>query len=195
MGTELLAALKESTNYLTWAVFSFVACFSVYKTRDYRVKNKVKTSRCSHFIFWFYILFFFFFGVINIVLVIYEFSNSSIPYPVTGAVGFVALLVVINAAIVVFGKLEGTTGKSEGKIPTANSLKESVIQILDTDKYPVTWLIQMDKDNVVFSRIINGDVDESYAPVNYDKANVYAASILNGLQPPKHLFQSDIQTD
>lgn len=195
MGTELLAALKESANYLTWAVFSLVACFSVYKVKDDRIKNKVKISFWSHKMFWFYIVFFFALGMINVTLVIYEFSYRPIPYSIAGAIGLVVALVAINAAIVVFGKLEGTTDKSEGKMPTVNILKESVIRVLDTDKYSVTWLVQMDKDNVVFSRVINGEVDESYAPVNYSKANVYAASILNGLQPPKHLCQSDKQTD
>lgn len=55
--------------------------------------------------------------------------------------------------------------------------------------------MQMDSDNVVFSRVVNGKVDESYVPVSYDKANVYAASILNGLQPPKHLYLSDKRID
>lgn len=201
MYTELLSALKESASYLTWAVFSFVACLSMYKVKGEREKNKVKTNGWVVVFSWVYFLFFLGFGLFNIWCIACEFTNQptgavvAVVAVVIAIACIVAIMVIINAAVVVFGGLEKNAEKSEGKMLAANILNESVVRILDTDKYPVTWLVQMDKDSVVFSRVISGDVDESYAPVNYDKANVYAASILNGLQPPKYLCQSDKQTD
>ncbi|WP_338803589.1 hypothetical protein WDV76_02920 [Xenorhabdus griffiniae] len=61
-------------------------------------------------------------------------------------------------------------------------------------KHPVTWIIQLGAENVLFSRVINGRIDESYVSVNRQKANVYAAAILNDLEPPRHLQKSDKPT-
>lgn len=62
-------------------------------------------------------------------------------------------------------------------------------------RYPVTWVIRMGNDDVQFARVVNGSIDEDYAPVDNKKAGVYAAAILNGLEPPRHLQPSDKQTD
>lgn len=67
--------------------------------------------------------------------------------------------------------------------------------ILTTDKYPESWVINIGKEDVVFWRVVNGAACESYAPVSYGNATVYASAILNGLQPPKCLCRSDKQTD
>lgn len=195
MEQQLIESLKESVNYLTLAVFSFIACFAMYRAKQERKKNKVKTSWLTHKIFWFYIILYVILGVVSVVLIIWEFKQKSAPDSIVGLVGIIALIAIINAATAVFGKTEHFDKNEEKKMGTSKRLDDSITQLLDTDKYLVTWLIQMDNDNVVFSRIMNGKVDESYAPVSYDKANVYAASILNGLQPPKHLCQSDKPID
>ncbi|QTL38790.1 hypothetical protein HGO23_12990 [Xenorhabdus budapestensis] len=63
-----------------------------------------------------------------------------------------------------------------------------------SEKYPVTWIIQLGEKDVLFSRVVNGCIDEGYAPVNRQKANVYASAILNDLEPPRHLQKSDKPT-
>ncbi|CDG88100.1 hypothetical protein [Xenorhabdus bovienii] len=62
------------------------------------------------------------------------------------------------------------------------------------EEYPVTWIIQLGAKGVLFSRVTNGRIDEDYAPVNRQKANVYASAILNEFEPPKGLQLSDMQT-
>ncbi|WP_340611979.1 hypothetical protein [Xenorhabdus bharatensis] len=63
-----------------------------------------------------------------------------------------------------------------------------------SEKHPVTWIIQLGAENVVFSRVTNGCIDEGYASVDRQKANVYASAILNDLEPPRHLQKSDRPT-
>jgi hypothetical protein len=63
-----------------------------------------------------------------------------------------------------------------------------------SEKHPVTWIIQLGVKDVLFSRVTNGHIDEDYAPVNRQKANVYASAILNDLEPPRHLQKSDKPT-
>lgn len=58
-------------------------------------------------------------------------------------------------------------------------------------RYPITWIIRMGDDDVQFARVVNGNITEDYAPVDNKKAGVYAAAILNGLEPPRHLQPSD----
>lgn len=69
--------------------------------------------------------------------------------------------------------------------------KASLKHVFNSEKYPISWIIQLGKNEVAFRRVINGRIDEDYAPVNYVKANVYAAAILNSLQPPRDLRLSD----
>ncbi|HEM6844617.1 TPA: hypothetical protein U2I45_001227 [Providencia rettgeri] len=191
MEQQLIGVLKESVNFLTLAVFSFIACFAMYKAKDERKKNRVKTSWLMHKVFWFYIILYIILGAVSVVLIVWELDQKKAPGWASGAAGIIAVLAIINAAIVVFGTLEFFNKSEEVNMGIAEKLDDSITQLLSTDKYSVTWLMQMESDNVVFSRIVNGKVDESYVPVSYDKANVYAASILNGLQPPKHLYLSD----
>ncbi|WP_337239201.1 hypothetical protein [Proteus faecis] len=100
---------------------------------------------------------------------------------IVAAVGIITVFVIINAGTVVFGKLEHFSKEEK-------SIDDTIYRLLGTDKYLVTWIIQIDnKDDVVFSRITDRKVDESYTPVSRDKANVYAVSILNGFEPPEHL--------
>ncbi|EMI7064832.1 MULTISPECIES: hypothetical protein [Providencia] len=191
MEQQLIDALKESVNFLTLAVFSFIACFAMYRTKNERKRNNVKTRWWDIAIFWFYTILFLILGAGSIALIVREFMQNSASGGVIGIVGFIAVLVIVNAATVVFGVLEFFDKKEEENMGMPEKLDDSIAQLLSTDKYSVTWLMQMESNNVVFSRIVNGKVDESYVPVSYDKANVYAASILNGLQPPKHLYLSD----
>ncbi|MDD9340314.1 MAG: hypothetical protein PV362_11850 [Providencia heimbachae] len=195
MEQQLIDALKESVNFLTLAVFSFIACFAMYRAKDDRKKNRVKTSWLTHKVFWFYIILYLILGAVSVVLIVWEFDQKKAPAWVSGAAGFITVLAIINAAIVVFGALEFFNKSEKVNMGIPEKLDDSITQLLSTNKYSVTWLMQMDSDDVVFSRIVNGKVDESYVPVSYDKANVYAASILNGLQPPKHLYLSDKRID
>jgi len=57
------------------------------------------------------------------------------------------------------------------------------------------WSIQVYSDKVLFTRIKDGAMKEGYAPVSLAKAAVYAAAIVNGLRPPRDLYQCDIPTD
>ncbi|WP_099140153.1 hypothetical protein, partial [Xenorhabdus hominickii] len=57
------------------------------------------------------------------------------------------------------------------------------------------WIIQLGAKDAWFSRVTNGRIDEDYAPVNRQKANVYASAILNDLEPPRHLQLSDKPTN
>lgn len=195
MEQQLIGALKDSVNFLTLAVFSFIACFAMYRTKNERKRNKVKTRWWDIVIFWVYTILFLILGAGSIVLIIWEFQQKSAPEWVTAVVMVVAVLAIINAAIVVFGALEFFHKSEKLNMGMPEKLDDSITQLLNTNRYSVTWLMQMESDNVVFSRVVNGKVDESYVPVSYDKANVYAASILNGLQPPKHLYLSDKRID
>lgn len=83
----------------------------------------------------------------------------------------------------------------DNKLNSLNAWKPTIQHILHPEKYPASWIIQLGKNEVQFNRVIDGRIEESYAPVNYAKANVYAAAILNGLQPPRDLRLSDKPTD
>lgn len=83
----------------------------------------------------------------------------------------------------------------DSKLNSLNAWKPTIQHILYPEKYPVSWVIQLGKNEVQFNRVIDGRIEESYAPVNYVKANVYAAAILNGLQPPRDLRLSDKPID
>ncbi|MEX6285522.1 hypothetical protein AB6F89_02905 [Providencia hangzhouensis] len=83
----------------------------------------------------------------------------------------------------------------DSKLNSLNTWKPTIQHILHPEKYPDAWVIQLGKNEVQFNRVIDGRIEESYAPVNYVKANVYAAAILNGLQPPRDLRLSDKPTD
>ncbi|CNK92447.1 Uncharacterised protein [Yersinia pseudotuberculosis] len=53
------------------------------------------------------------------------------------------------------------------------------------------WVMVVFEDRVCFSRFENGARIEGYAPVPVSKAAVYAAAIVNGLQPPRDLRGCD----
>ncbi|HHL2526016.1 TPA: hypothetical protein ACQ317_001900 [Yersinia enterocolitica] len=57
------------------------------------------------------------------------------------------------------------------------------------------WIMVVFEDRVCFSRFENGTKIESYAPVLVSKAAVYAAAIVNGLQPPRDLRGCDKPID
>ncbi|MDA5499940.1 ClpX C4-type zinc finger protein [Yersinia aleksiciae] len=53
------------------------------------------------------------------------------------------------------------------------------------------WIMVVFEDRVYFDRFENGAKIEGYAPVSVSKAAVYAAAIVNGLQPPRDLRGCD----
>jgi hypothetical protein len=53
------------------------------------------------------------------------------------------------------------------------------------------WTISI-KDNLfTFVRKINGELQESYRPVEQDLAAIYAAAIIQGFEPPRQLKEKD----
>ena len=57
------------------------------------------------------------------------------------------------------------------------------------------WIVVVYEDQVCFERFGDGITLEGYAPVPPAKAAVYAAAIVNGLEPPKYLRPCDKPTD
>lgn len=53
------------------------------------------------------------------------------------------------------------------------------------------WQIERAGDRYIFRRIVNGVTSESYRPVTPDVASVWAISIIQDFQPPRHLQHSD----
>lgn len=68
---------------------------------------------------------------------------------------------------------------------------------MNTRDKPVisSWEMVVYGDCVSFRRIGNGRIEESYPPVPLSKAAVYAAAIVNGLQPPRDLRLCDRPID
>lgn len=64
---------------------------------------------------------------------------------------------------------------------------------MDTrDKQVISsWQVVVYDDCVSFKRVDNGQMQESYPPVATSIAAVYAAAIIQGLQPPRHLRLCD----
>lgn len=57
------------------------------------------------------------------------------------------------------------------------------------------WIVVVYEDRVYFDRFGDGITLEGYAPVPPAKASVYAAAIVNGLEPPNGLRRCDKPTD
>lgn len=53
------------------------------------------------------------------------------------------------------------------------------------------WVIEMKAGEFLFSREVNGIVDESYVPVNRAKAAVFAAAVIQGFEPPRVITLAD----
>lgn len=53
------------------------------------------------------------------------------------------------------------------------------------------WEIVVCTDRVLFTRVDNGLMQESYPPVPMAKAAIYAAAIVSGLQPPRDIRPCD----
>ena len=53
------------------------------------------------------------------------------------------------------------------------------------------WAIDIQSDRFFFTREINGRTEESYAPVNKEKAAMFAVAIILGIEPPRLLTQVD----
>jgi len=54
-----------------------------------------------------------------------------------------------------------------------------------------TWIIDVNKNGVRFTRIHEGKAIENYGEVTLAKAAVYAAAIIQGFQPPRSLLNCD----
>jgi hypothetical protein len=72
---------------------------------------------------------------------------------------------------------------------------EAEITSYDDSKLVSEWSVAVFSDKVHFIRIKNGAKTENYAPVSIGKAAIYATAIVNGLRPPRDLYQCDIPTD
>ncbi len=58
------------------------------------------------------------------------------------------------------------------------------------------WTIKTDNKNMVtFTRKINEQPIESYAPVTKDMASVFAVAIIQGFEPPRNLVRLDTLVD
>lgn len=55
------------------------------------------------------------------------------------------------------------------------------------------WKIQVSKDRTefIFSRSLNGIVQESYKPTNQSEASVWVSAIIVGFEPPRSLVCQD----
>ncbi|EAW0247703.1 hypothetical protein ABVL59_002533 [Salmonella enterica] len=53
------------------------------------------------------------------------------------------------------------------------------------------WIIDIQGGLFFFTREINGQVRDSYAPVKKEKAAVFAAAITQGIEPPRLVTQAD----
>lgn len=58
-------------------------------------------------------------------------------------------------------------------------------------KWQERWVIEIHGDRFLFSREINGCTEESYGPVNGEKAAVFVAAIIQGFEPPRLLTPAD----
>ncbi|KLF03342.1 hypothetical protein YA24_09000 [Klebsiella aerogenes] len=55
------------------------------------------------------------------------------------------------------------------------------------------WVIEISGGRYMFTRELNGVVDETYSPVSKEKAAVFASAIIHGFQPPRDLRSLDKQ--
>ena len=53
------------------------------------------------------------------------------------------------------------------------------------------WTIRKDGDKFLFTRFVNGEVNESYASQDKEEAALSACSIILGFQPLRHLVHLD----
>jgi len=58
-------------------------------------------------------------------------------------------------------------------------------------KRKVRWIIDMTDSVFVFSREINGQIDESYRAVSADRAAIDAVAIINGYEPVRRLYPQE----
>ncbi|ELH8364631.1 hypothetical protein Q6W85_004287 [Salmonella enterica] len=54
------------------------------------------------------------------------------------------------------------------------------------------WVIFVDNDSFLFSREVNERTEEIYAPVNREKATMFAVAIIQGFEPPRLLTQMSL---
>ncbi|WP_265214373.1 hypothetical protein [Herbaspirillum lusitanum] len=64
-------------------------------------------------------------------------------------------------------------------------------KVTSTLKPVDVWQIERAAERYIFRRIVNGVTAESYRPVTRDVASVWAISIIQDFQPPRHLQHSD----
>ncbi|MGL4858779.1 MAG: hypothetical protein ACRC5A_03395 [Enterobacteriaceae bacterium] len=69
--------------------------------------------------------------------------------------------------------------------------QEALLSLMDSNEYyDESWVVRVGKESVQLIRVINGNIDATYAPVSRRKANVYLAAIVNDLQPPRNLVKA-----
>ncbi len=61
----------------------------------------------------------------------------------------------------------------------------------DSDFVESTWHIDINRSGVLFRRLHNDQVVESYLRVSFPRAAVFVAAIIQGFQPPAHLVPID----
>lgn len=103
--------------------------------------------------------------------------------------------------------LEFKVSLAEGELRMANAklkaaelkLLESKVNDVDLTKpvFPIdpnvyeAWLLEWRNDKVLFRRLINGHLEESYRAYPKSHATVAAAAIIQGFQPPHSLDHLD----
>ncbi|MBG3130276.1 hypothetical protein I4674_10790 [Proteus mirabilis] len=102
----MMEAFSSTANFLTWSFFSFVACFSLYKAISERKLKNIKTKIWASFSYWICIVIFFIFAIANIILIIIEMYNKTNSKIVAALPGLISIIIISNAAIFVYGKVE-----------------------------------------------------------------------------------------
>ncbi|PHM69317.1 hypothetical protein [Xenorhabdus sp. KJ12.1] len=107
---SLNLAFNGSANYLTWSFFSFVASFAIYQAKQKDIKKTKQINIWVKGIYNLCTLLFLVIGAVNVLYIVNIFGNE-IGSWVTPFVGLFALLVALNAGIVVWGKVDDNKNK------------------------------------------------------------------------------------
>ena len=83
--------------------------------------------------------------------------------------------------------IEGATPSADGGANVA-----LVAGVRERAAPEVEWRIKFLPEGISFRRFVGGDCDESYRFVDRRVAAIWAASIIQGFEPPRHLRESDI---
>lgn len=75
--------------------------------------------------------------------------------------------------------------------PTNNTASIERTESNNGSSMITTWTVDIQNGHFLFSRAINGRIDETYAPVSKEKAAIFATAIIQGYEPPKLLTLAD----